>query len=112
MVVLVVGDDYGAAGLGLVGGEDELVDVMAVHAGTAVLGQQAGVDVEDAAAVALREEVTSQEAGAEDDRPGRTTSVMAAPKASSLSKSLRSMTSVGMRALRARSTPRTGGEAA
>ena len=68
-VVGVVGEVDGAAGGGFVCTEDGFVDVVAVHALAAELGQQGGVDVEDAVFVVFGGDEQGEEAG-EDEQVG------------------------------------------
>lgn len=68
-VVGVVGEVDGAAGGGFVGVDDGLVDVVAVHALAAELGEQGGVDVEDAVGVVVGDNEQGEEAS-EDEQVG------------------------------------------
>lgn len=68
-VVGVVGEVDGAAGGGFVGVEDGLVDVVAVHALAAELGEEGWVDVEDAVLEVVGDDQEGEEAG-EDEEVG------------------------------------------
>ena len=81
MVILVVGEVYGAAALLFAGGDDRLVHVMAVETLSAVLGDERGMDVHHTPLILWRNEIELEKSGHQyevDARASKVTSNSAA----------------------------------